>query len=410
MSERQALFAAILARPDDDTPRLAFADWLDEQDGPGAGDWAAVIRSQVEAARAGRLSPRWVDLAYAQADVFRRHRDDWVPVWPSRLGRLAFRRGFREAAEFEGRTFHALADHEFRATPIRAVKLAHLANRNGVVIDPEIPAHPALAGVHTLDLAGNRPQVARWLLDEAAPRMPGLRAVGLRGLGLDAARAAALVASVAAPGLEAVDLSRNPLFDLVGPELLFRHPAVSRLRWLDLQNTGVNARVLRELAASPHAAGLRVLDLSRDVDLVPPDPLGPDGVRGLIDGPPLPGLEALDLSHQGLSFLGGDDLAAWPGLASVRELRLAGNQLGYETAERLAASPHVRNLRWLDLTDNPIAEQGVTALLRSPNLAGLTLLTLGGTRVRPGHEVVRDLFDRFPGCLDPWPPALEPLP
>jgi uncharacterized protein (TIGR02996 family) len=27
-----ALLAAICAEPDDDTPRLAYADWLDEQD------------------------------------------------------------------------------------------------------------------------------------------------------------------------------------------------------------------------------------------------------------------------------------------------------------------------------------------------------------------------------------------
>jgi uncharacterized protein (TIGR02996 family) len=30
MSDREALYAAILAHPDDDTPRLVFADWLQE--------------------------------------------------------------------------------------------------------------------------------------------------------------------------------------------------------------------------------------------------------------------------------------------------------------------------------------------------------------------------------------------
>ncbi len=36
MSERDAMLAAILADPDDDGPRLVFADWLDER-GKGAG-------------------------------------------------------------------------------------------------------------------------------------------------------------------------------------------------------------------------------------------------------------------------------------------------------------------------------------------------------------------------------------
>src|SRR5438309_1192533 len=132
MSDREALLAAILARPDDDTPRLAFADWLDDQPGPAAGDWAAVIRAQVGAARLERFSPRWLELARVQADVFRRHLDDWVPLWASRFGRLAFRRGFREVYEFDGRAFHTNADAVFRANPVRAVKLTQLANRAGV--------------------------------------------------------------------------------------------------------------------------------------------------------------------------------------------------------------------------------------------------------------------------------------
>ena len=38
-----ALLAAIVADPDDDTPRLVFADWLDENDRP---DEAAFLRVQ----------------------------------------------------------------------------------------------------------------------------------------------------------------------------------------------------------------------------------------------------------------------------------------------------------------------------------------------------------------------------
>ena len=33
MSERKQLLAAICANPEEDTPRLAFADWLEEQGG-----------------------------------------------------------------------------------------------------------------------------------------------------------------------------------------------------------------------------------------------------------------------------------------------------------------------------------------------------------------------------------------
>jgi uncharacterized protein (TIGR02996 family) len=55
MSDRDALRAAIRANPDEDTPRLAFADWLDERGDAFFSHWAALIRTQIEAANAERI-------------------------------------------------------------------------------------------------------------------------------------------------------------------------------------------------------------------------------------------------------------------------------------------------------------------------------------------------------------------
>lgn len=48
MNTGEALVAAILANSEDDTPRLVFADWLEENDNP---EWAEFIRLQVWLAR-----------------------------------------------------------------------------------------------------------------------------------------------------------------------------------------------------------------------------------------------------------------------------------------------------------------------------------------------------------------------
>jgi uncharacterized protein (TIGR02996 family) len=48
MSTKAALLSAIRDSPEDDMPRLAFADWLDEHEQP---DRAEFIRAQVRAAR-----------------------------------------------------------------------------------------------------------------------------------------------------------------------------------------------------------------------------------------------------------------------------------------------------------------------------------------------------------------------
>ena len=52
MDDRAALLAAVCDRPDDDTPRLVFADFLDDH---GDSDFARFIRAQIEPYRV----PEW---------------------------------------------------------------------------------------------------------------------------------------------------------------------------------------------------------------------------------------------------------------------------------------------------------------------------------------------------------------
>lgn len=58
MTDRQAFIDAIIAQPDDDLPRLIFADWLDEQ---GEGERAEFIRVQCELATFDGKMPDYVD-------------------------------------------------------------------------------------------------------------------------------------------------------------------------------------------------------------------------------------------------------------------------------------------------------------------------------------------------------------
>ena len=51
MSEEAAFLRAICENPDEDTPRLVFADWLDELGGEVNTNWAELIRVQVPLAR-----------------------------------------------------------------------------------------------------------------------------------------------------------------------------------------------------------------------------------------------------------------------------------------------------------------------------------------------------------------------
>src|SRR5262249_1506358 len=62
---RDALFCAILDHPEEDTPRLIFADWLDEH---GEADRAEFIRVQIELSRLAPGQDEQSRLAFNEGD------------------------------------------------------------------------------------------------------------------------------------------------------------------------------------------------------------------------------------------------------------------------------------------------------------------------------------------------------
>jgi uncharacterized protein (TIGR02996 family) len=97
MSTEASLLAEIRALPDDDVPRLVYADWLEDQ---GDSDRAEFIRLQVRLARAPEHSPERFELEEQSEDLLAQHQRDWLahlPKWVRELG-LTFRRGMPEEA------------------------------------------------------------------------------------------------------------------------------------------------------------------------------------------------------------------------------------------------------------------------------------------------------------------------
>jgi uncharacterized protein (TIGR02996 family) len=81
-----ALLAAIREAPDDDAPRLVYADWLDEQDQP---ERAEFIRVQCEVARIDSAA-----LRQREAELLVAHHDTFVGPLAAPHLRFRFRRGF----------------------------------------------------------------------------------------------------------------------------------------------------------------------------------------------------------------------------------------------------------------------------------------------------------------------------
>src|SRR5262249_23362515 len=136
MTDRDAMLRAIAANPDDDTPRLIYADLLDELGGDANTARARFIRLQIETYRGpGDTGGTYVfDLKTAEADALAaRFAHEWLrelPVWASVLSGTSkttpadlFSRGFVERVRANAKPLALRGDELFATTPVRALEV-----------------------------------------------------------------------------------------------------------------------------------------------------------------------------------------------------------------------------------------------------------------------------------------------
>jgi hypothetical protein len=166
---------------------------------------------------------------------------------------------------------------------------------------------------------------------------------------------------------------------------------------------------MRELAACPHLASLRRLDLTGDR-------IGPDGARVLAESPHLGGLRELGLNGNAIGADGAVALAAAPWLAGLERLEVAVNGLSAADVARLLDA--VPRLEAVDVSGN--AMEDVAKLLRFRDVMASSVgarSVSNATAWRDAHAPgsVRSLDLRhnridFPTLLDAVPfPALTHL-
>jgi uncharacterized protein (TIGR02996 family) len=105
MSDEAAFLRAICEQPDEDTPRLAFADWLTEHDRP---ERAEFIRVQCERSRGLGDRERRTQLLKRQIQLWQRHAAEWyVHDWPDAgddaVTGYSFDRGFVDTVSLSRR-------------------------------------------------------------------------------------------------------------------------------------------------------------------------------------------------------------------------------------------------------------------------------------------------------------------
>ena len=163
MTEYEALLAAILATPDDDLPRLVFADWLEENGDPDRAEFIRVHIARWRTKEENRY-PRPMKARIAQ--LLAEHESIWRSELPYLPGVTWGRywRGFISEAKFsspEAFVKHAAA--AFSATPIQMVQLSGL----GLEMGEAVCRLPQLTGLYglRLDDVSSEPNLWRMLTE-----------------------------------------------------------------------------------------------------------------------------------------------------------------------------------------------------------------------------------------------------
>src|SRR5919201_1793466 len=127
MSAEEGLLLDVVEHPEDDTPRLVYADWLDEHGGAKRAARAELIRVQCELARLPEEDDRVPALRRREEELLARPGDAWVKALDVPAADYEFRRGFVEQVALGVRQFLTQAEALFRATPVRRLKLLRLS-------------------------------------------------------------------------------------------------------------------------------------------------------------------------------------------------------------------------------------------------------------------------------------------
>jgi hypothetical protein len=123
---------------------------------------------------------------------------------------------------------------------------------------------------------------------------------------------------------------------------------LTQLVTLALERNDLTDDALEALAAWPHLASVRALNLDRNPGITG------TGIEALVRSPHFHP-EHLQLEHAAVGDVGARALAGWPGLARLITLDLSSAGVSDAGGRALADSPHARALRHLKLTDCTLA-------------------------------------------------------
>jgi uncharacterized protein (TIGR02996 family) len=285
MASNPGLLACVLSAPDDDAPRLVYADWLMEQRDPRG----ELISLQCALARPSLDPQRRSEYRDRVERLLEEHEDEWAAPAAKAKART-FRRGFLDEVRDRAKAFLPGAAELFQIEPIRRLALTDLAKESA----RKLAAADWLARITHLTLHGTFGDEGTIAL-AASPHLAAVISLNL-GPKLGPRGAAALAASPHLARVSVLSLTSNTLGDQ-GAASLARAP-LSSCTALHLSRNEIGDDGAAALAGSQHLTRLTRLSLNFNEEI------GDAGARALAKSPHLVSLRRLEIEGTAIGKAG----------------------------------------------------------------------------------------------------------
>jgi uncharacterized protein (TIGR02996 family) len=240
--ENPELLAAIITHPDEDTPRLIYADWLQEN---GDEDRAEFIRLNCKLLRKWKMNvrdPKDPDCVRMEA-LERQHGEAWLRRMPKLPGVRwwCFWRGFPSIQVSDCTTVLKHAKKIWAAAPVERVDINDLAGAKALAKSPYF-GRVRVLGLNWVGRSGL--PALRELL--GSPKLTNLRNLVAFSCGLGDAGAKVVAESPQLSGLEVAFLDCNEIGD-EGAKAIAKSPYLKSLTNLDISRNYFGNRVAKTL-------------------------------------------------------------------------------------------------------------------------------------------------------------------
>jgi uncharacterized protein (TIGR02996 family) len=349
MSDHEAFMRTIVESPEDDAPRLVYADYLQEH---GEADRAEFIRIQCELARTPEYESHYAQLWDRESELLTLHREEWELAIPIKQ---AFRRGFVEHLTLTDSEFMTYLPRLVDKVPISELHFQNFPLSMQPFLGARLVEH--IRGIELIGIGG----IPAHIVDFGPIEIGNIKRLTARANRINPLMVPRVTELLRLTDLEYLDLSDNPLH-IEGVARLaqwesMKKLSVLRLNQMDAEINYANrmrAPGIAEMADSPLLGQLKRLEIRGQM-------IGDGGLRSLARSPYFQQLEWLDLSENDIGAIGTS---------------------GLEEFCQSGRFPHLKALR---LKDNLLESLGVEELLNWQHLPQLRLLDLSGCRLKDPH-------------------------